>query len=137
MPRHDDVDRRPEDVLIEALLDATSRRVCRRFQFGPFLLDVGDQRLFRQETPVHLPPKEFETLRLLVERRGRLITKQELLETVWGGVCVDEGTIAQRISFLRRILGRAEHGGPYIETVPRRGYRFVAAVSEWFESGPS
>lgn len=130
MPRHDDSDRRPEDVLIEAVLEATGRRATRIFQFGPFRLDVSDQRLFRDETPVPLPPKEFETLRLLVERHGRLVTKQELLETVWGGAYVGEGTIAQRISLLRRTLGEAEDGRPYIETVPRRGYRFAGSVSE-------
>lgn len=133
MTKHEHRDRRPEDVLVEALLEATGHRASRIFHFGPFRLDVDDQRLFRGESPVPLPPKEFDTLRLLVERRGRLITKHELLELAWGGAYVDDGTIAQRISFLRRTLGQTEEGGSYIETVPRRGYRFIHSVSESFD----
>jgi DNA-binding winged helix-turn-helix (wHTH) protein len=114
---------RPEDVLIEAVLEA--RRVAHVYAFGPFRLDVQDQRVTRDGVPVSLPPKEFETLRCLVEAHGRLVTKGELLTRVWAGVNVDEGTIAHRICALRKALGQDEEGGEYIETVPRRGYRLT------------
>jgi DNA-binding winged helix-turn-helix (wHTH) protein len=115
----------PEDVLIEAVLEA--RGAAPLYEFGPFCLDVVDQRVTRYGVPVPLPPKEFETLRCLVEARGRLVTKQELLSRVWPGVNVDEGTIAHRICALRKVLGQDEQGSDYIiETVPRRGYRLVS-----------
>lgn len=115
---------RPEDALIEAVLEA--RRVAAHvYEFGRFRLDVQDQRVTRDGVPVSLPPKEFETLRCLVEAHGRLVTKGELLARVWAGVNVDEGTIAHRICALRKALGQDEEGREYIETVPRRGYRLT------------
>jgi DNA-binding winged helix-turn-helix (wHTH) protein len=119
---------RPEAALIQAVLDARGlgRRV---YTFGKFRLDVEDQRVTTDDGVIlDLPPKEFETLRCLVEAGGRLVTKHELLDRVWTGVYVDEGTIAQRISALRKALGRDEHGRDYIETVPRRGYRLAPTV---------
>ena len=113
---------RPEDVLIQAVLDA-HRVVSEVYEFGPFRLEVRDQRLTRDGVPVALPPKEFETLLCLAEAGGRLVTKEELLTRVWAHVHVDAGTIAHRICALRKILGEGEHGPGYIETVPRRGYR--------------
>jgi DNA-binding winged helix-turn-helix (wHTH) protein len=115
---------RPEDVLIEAVLEAR-RLTTPVYEFGRFCLDVQDQRVTRDGVPLALPPKEFETLRCLVEARGRLVTKAELFTRVWAGVNVDEGTIAHRICALRKILGQDERGREYIETVPRRGYRIT------------
>jgi DNA-binding winged helix-turn-helix (wHTH) protein len=119
----DDRFTRPEDVLIAALLESKHRAAQRFYEFGPFRLDVADQRVTRDGVPVPLPPKEFETLKCLVEAGGRLVTQQELLSRVWANVNVEVGTIAQRISALRRALGCDEGGRDYIETVPRRGYR--------------
>lgn len=119
----------PEDVLIAALLESQQKAAQRFYDFGPFRLDVADQRLTRGGEPVPLPPKEFDTLRCLVEARGRLVTQQELLARVWADVNVEVGTIAQRISALRKALGRDETGRDYIETVPRRGYRLRDAGS--------
>ena len=89
---------------------------------------MADQRLLRDGTQVPLPPKEFDTLLCLVEARGKLVTQHELLSRVWQGVNVEVGTIAQRISALRKALGLNEAGQDYIETVPRRGYRLNAEV---------
>ena len=114
---------RPEDVLIAALLESQQQAARRFHEFGPFRVDVADQRLTRDGAPVPLPPKEFDTLVCLVEARGRLVTQEELLARVWPGVNVEVGTIAQRISALRKALGRNAAGEDYIETVPRRGYR--------------
>jgi DNA-binding winged helix-turn-helix (wHTH) protein len=118
----------PEDVLIEALVEATGRATDRVYEFGGFRLEVPEQRLLREGVTVPLPPKEFETLRLLVERHGRLVSKQALLERVWAGTFVGDDTIAQRISLLRKALGGESAASKYIETVPKRGYRFVARV---------
>lgn len=126
---NDDPLTRPEDVLIEALLESKQQAAQRFYEFGSYRLDVADQRLTRDGVPIPLPPKEFDTLLCLVEARGRLVTQQELLSRVWQGVNVEVGTIAQRISALRKALGRNETGQDYIETVPRRGYRLNAEVS--------
>ena len=120
---------RPEDVLIEALLQATGRAAGAVYEFGSFRLEVGEQRLLKDGTVVSLAPKEFETLRLLVERHGRLVTKQEMLDRIWSGTFVGDDTIAQRISCLRKALGGDVDSAKYIETVPKRGYRFVADVT--------
>jgi DNA-binding winged helix-turn-helix (wHTH) protein len=117
---------RPEDVLIEALLEAQG--VADAYEFGCFRLEMRDQRVTRAGVPVPLPPKEFATLRCLVEAQGRLVTKEELLARVWEGVHVDEGTIAHRICALRKVLGQDEQGRDYVETVPRRGYRLAVKL---------
>jgi DNA-binding winged helix-turn-helix (wHTH) protein len=131
---------RPEDVLIEALLQATGKSSGAVYEFSSrrsgeaaeaddtFRLDVADGRLLREGQVVSLAPKEFDTLRLLVERHGRLVTKQDLLDRVWAGTFVGDDTIAQRISVLRKALGDAGTSAKYIETVPKRGYRFIAEV---------
>lgn len=120
---------RPEDVLIEAVLEA--RRLAGDvYEFGPFRLDVPDRRVTRDGVVIFLPPKEFDTLHYLVEARGRLVTKAQLLRRVWGDVNVEEGTVAQRICALRKALGRDEDGREYIETVPRAGYRLQACCSD-------
>jgi DNA-binding winged helix-turn-helix (wHTH) protein len=118
---------RPEDVLIEALIQATGRTAQAVYEFDEYRLDIADERLLRNGVPVPLAPKEFETLRFLIERHGRLVTKQELLDRVWAGTFVGDDTIAQRISCLRKALGDSA-SQKYIETVPKRGYRFAADV---------
>ena len=95
---------------------------------GPFRLDPADRLLWRDGRPVPLPPKAVETLLVLVDRPGRLVTKEDLLRAVWPDTFVEENNLAQHISTLRRVLGEALPEGPVIETVPRRGYRFVAPV---------
>ena len=119
---------RPEDVLIEALVQAAARPADPVYEFEGFRLEVGQGRLLRDGVAVPLPPKEFETLRVLVERHGQLVSKQTLLDCVWAGTFVGDDTIAQRISLIRKALGGDAAGSKYIETVPKRGYRFVGAV---------
>jgi Tol biopolymer transport system component/DNA-binding winged helix-turn-helix (wHTH) protein len=84
---------------------------------------------------VRLTPKELDTLSALVRGAGRLMSKEELLKEIWPDTFVGEATLAQNVFTLRRALGEAEGGKSYIETVPRRGYRFAAAVREVREGG--
>ncbi len=86
----------------------------------------------RRHTQIHLPPKAFDSLVLLVENQGHLLEKEELLKKVWPDSFVEESSLAQHISLLRKALqdGDDGHGPKYIETVPRRGYRFIAEVRE-------
>jgi TolB-like protein/DNA-binding winged helix-turn-helix (wHTH) protein len=86
--------------------------------------------LRREDQPVILPPKDLETLLVLVEKAGHIVEKEELLQKVWPGVFVEEGNLSRRIFNLRQVLGDAPDGREYIETIPRRGYRFVAAVQQ-------
>jgi DNA-binding winged helix-turn-helix (wHTH) protein len=111
------------------------------FRFGSFLLDVGERRLLREGRPISLTPKVFDTLAYLVTRHGHLVGKDELLESVWGGAAVEEGSLPRAIHVLRKVLtpGNGDSALPlkYIETVPTKGYRFVAAVTCVDDQSPS
>jgi DNA-binding winged helix-turn-helix (wHTH) protein/pimeloyl-ACP methyl ester carboxylesterase len=98
------------------------------YRFGPFHLDVRERRLSRDGEVIPLRLKVFDTLRALVENAGRLVTKQELLDTVWPQTAVEENNLNHNVSVLRRALGERATGQQYIETVPRVGYRFAASV---------
>ncbi|MFN2415596.1 MAG: winged helix-turn-helix domain-containing protein [Pyrinomonadaceae bacterium] len=106
------------------------------YEFGSFALDVSERVLARAGEPVHLTPKEFDTLLALVRGAGRVMSKEELLKEIWPDTFVGEATLAQNVFTLRRALGEAEGGRPFIETVPRRGYRFAAKVTERREAAP-
>jgi TolB-like protein/DNA-binding winged helix-turn-helix (wHTH) protein/Tfp pilus assembly protein PilF len=96
------------------------------YEFGPFRLNPAERLLLRDQRIVSLPPKAFDTLLLLVEQSGHLMTKEEMLKRLWPNTFVEEANLAQYISAIRRALGDREGGEPYIETVPKAGYRFVA-----------
>ena len=100
------------------------------YRFGPFQLDARERRLSRGSDLIPLRLKVFDTLLVLVEHAGRLVTKQELLDTVWPGTAVEENNLNHNVSMLRKALGERATGQQYIETVPRVGYRFVASPSE-------
>src|SRR5262245_33071424 len=100
----------------------------RAYRFGPFQLDVRERRLSRGAEAIPLRLKVFDTLRVLVENAGRLLTKQELLDAVWPETAVEENNLNHNVSVLRKALGEEAAGRQYIETVPRVGYRFVAAI---------
>jgi DNA-binding winged helix-turn-helix (wHTH) protein/Tol biopolymer transport system component len=99
------------------------------YTFGPFRLDPSERALLRDGSPVSLPPKAFDLLVVLVERPGRLVTKDELLSEVWPDTFVEEANLPYTVSLLRKALG--DDGEPYqfIETVSKRGYRFKGAVA--------
>lgn len=96
------------------------------YEFGPFRLDTAERTLWRGGEPVALTPKAIDTLLVLVQNRGRLVEKQELLRSVWADTFVEDVNLHVQISLLRKTLG----DGDYIATIPRRGYRFTAPVSE-------
>ena len=102
----------------------------RRFQFGPFVLDVEEQVLYRGSDLVALTPKAFETLSALVEAAGHVVDKDDLLRRVWPDTFVEEGSLTRNISSIRKALGDFSGEPGYIETVPKRGYRFAAPVRE-------
>jgi DNA-binding winged helix-turn-helix (wHTH) protein/pimeloyl-ACP methyl ester carboxylesterase len=106
----------------------TNTAVRDAYRFGPFLLDVRERRLVRGDEVIPLRLKVFDTLRVLVENAGRLVTKQELLDTVWPETAVEENNLNHNVSVLRKALGERATGQQYIETVPRVGYRFAAPV---------
>ncbi|HWS99282.1 MAG TPA: winged helix-turn-helix domain-containing protein [Pyrinomonadaceae bacterium] len=105
-----------------------SARPPRFYDFGPFRLDRAERRLLRGARPVQLTIKAFETLLALVENEGRVLGKDELIARVWPDAVVEEGSLNVNIYTLRRALGETQGGSKYIETVPRRGFRFVAQV---------
>src|SRR5579864_7712045 len=98
------------------------------YEFGPFRLDPAERSLLRDGKAVPLTPKAFELLVLLVENRGHLLKKDELIERVWPNTFVEEANLAQNVSALRKALDDKNGGAQYIETVPKGGYRFTAAV---------
>jgi TolB-like protein/cytochrome c-type biogenesis protein CcmH/NrfG len=92
--------------------------------FGAFSLDLATKELRHRSSYVSVPPKELELLVLLAREPGRILGKRQLIETVWPGVYVEEGNLARHISFLRQRLSTFEPGADFIETIPKRGYRF-------------
>ncbi len=114
----------------EFFLNATMNRPGNHlYEFGRFRLDPAEHSLLRDGQPVALRPKVFDILLVLVENSGHLVEKEELLEKVWPGQFVEEGNLNKNISMLRQALGESPASHQYIETVPKRGYRFVAKVS--------
>ena len=106
------------------------------YEFGPFRLDAEEHLLLRDGEPVPLEPKVFDTLVLLIRNSGHLLEKDELMDKVWPDAEVEEGSLTRNISTLRRVLGDGENGLRYIETVSRRGYRFVASVRDLGDESP-
>jgi Tol biopolymer transport system component/DNA-binding winged helix-turn-helix (wHTH) protein len=106
------------------------------YEFGPFRMDLGERLLLRDGEPVPLTPKAFETLLVLVQNRGHVVEKDELMNKVWPDTFVEEVGLARNISVLRKVLEGGSDRHHYIETIPKRGYRFRAEVREWDEGAP-
>ena len=103
---------------------------ARVYQFDSFLFDQTERILLYGKTPVALPPKVFDVLSVLIESAGHLVTKATLLEKVWPDTFVEEANVSVNIAILRKILRQSAGGQPYVETVRKRGYRFVVKVLE-------
>src|SRR5258705_13695841 len=100
------------------------------YEFGPFILDTTQHLLLLQGKPVPLTPKTYDLLVVLVENNGRVILKDELMKMVWVDSFVEDSNLTQQISAGRRALGEPAGEDRYIVTVPGKGYRFAAAVTE-------
>jgi TolB-like protein/DNA-binding winged helix-turn-helix (wHTH) protein len=100
------------------------------YEFGPYRFDSAQHLLFRGGEVVSLAPKAVETLVVLVENHGQLVEKENLMKAVWPETFVEEANLTVHVSALRKVFQDGGNGGIYIETVPRRGYRFVAPVLE-------
>jgi DNA-binding winged helix-turn-helix (wHTH) protein/TolB-like protein len=99
------------------------------YEFGPFRLDTRARRLWRESSPVPLTAKALETLVVLVENSGEVVSKGDLIDHVWGETAVEENNLTQQISALRKAFGEKAADHKFIVTVPGRGYSFVAPVA--------
>ena len=105
-----------------------SRQPLRLYEFGPFRLNVTERLLQRSDVEIPLTPKVIDTLVVLVENSGHVLGKDELMRELWPDSFVEESSLSQNISLLRKALGENGNAQQYIETIPKRGYRFVANV---------
>ena len=102
-----------------------------RYAFGDFVLERSQQRVRRRDgSSLNLTPRLFSALLLFVENAGALLDKDALMLALWPGLVVEENSLSQVISGLRRALADDSHDSRYIQTVPRRGFRFIATVTE-------
>jgi len=109
----------------------------RRYQFDSFSLDPNERRLFAGELPVELNTRYFDALLLLLQHPGMLLSKERFLQEVWRGIPVTDEVLTQCIKTLRRQLGDSATQPRLIETVPKHGYRFIAAVNCVSDSAPA
>jgi len=107
-----------------------SKEIKHFYEFGAFRIDTVNRLLLNNGEPVPLKAKAIDTLLLLIEHNGEVVEKDELMRDLWPDSFVEEGNLTQNIYVLRKAL----RDGGYIETIPRRGYRFAAEVKEWDES---
>ncbi|HEX5217425.1 MAG TPA: winged helix-turn-helix domain-containing protein [Vicinamibacterales bacterium] len=98
------------------------------YEFGPFRLDATDRLLWRDSELISLTPKALDLLVLLVESGGRVVTKEDLMRRLWPDAFVEEANLSHHVYKIREALGEHPDGGQYIDTLARRGYRFVAPV---------
>src|SRR5947199_7867239 len=97
-------------------------------EFGPFRLDAEAEILFRGAEPTVLGQRAVALLRLLLERAGAPVSKDALIEAAWPGLAIEDSNLTVQIAALRRVFKEAPGGADWIETLPRRGYRYVGPV---------
>lgn len=100
------------------------------FHFGPFQLDTHQRLLLRAGKPIPMAPKALSILQVLVENHGKLVERDDLINRVWPNLFVEEGNLTVNVFALRKVLDAAFEGQSTIETIPKRGYRFVVPVQE-------
>lgn len=113
------------------------KKESRLYEFDQFYLDASEHILLYDMQEVPLTPKVFETLLLLVENSGHVVRKEELLSTIWPDSIVEEGSLSQNISLLRKALGDSRDGQRFIATIPKRGYKFIAPVKAVNNNAPA
>ncbi len=99
------------------------------WSFGPYRLDPANARLWRETQPVRLTPKAFQVLCYLAERPGQLVTKEELFQVVWADTIISDATMTSAIQEIRKALQDNAKSPQYLETVPKRGFRFIGEVA--------
>jgi DNA-binding winged helix-turn-helix (wHTH) protein len=104
------------------------------YHFKSFRLDVKERQLLHHGNSIPITPKAFDVLAALVERNGHLVEKEELLRIVWSDSFVEEANVARIVHTLRKVLGEDDNGNKFIETVAKKGYRFVAEVEKVCET---
>src|SRR5687767_4265340 len=114
-----------------------SHQIRHLYEFGPFRLDPEKPCLWRNGEPVSLTPKAVETLIVLVQQSGQLVERERLMNAIWPNTFVEDGNLNFNVSVLRKALGTDETGEQYIQTIPRRGYRFNADVRQVAEEVPA
>jgi DNA-binding winged helix-turn-helix (wHTH) protein/TolB-like protein len=122
--------------LESALIDEETRYTGIAYVFGPFRLEPDECLLLRDGEPVAMTPRAFDLLRLLVESAGHLKPREDLIEALWPTAVVEDNSLPWNVSAVRKALGDSSEAPRYIETVPRRGYRFIAPVAVEHASGP-
>jgi len=105
------------------------------YRFGEFTVDSDQRILLQNDKPIPLTPKAFDTLLILVENSGRIVEREELMNRVWPDSFVEESNLSFNIQQLRKSLRDNARRPRYIETVARRGYRFIAEVEEVLSRG--
>ncbi len=105
------------------------------YEFGEYRVDPEERTLLRGEDPIPLPPKAFETLLILVQNSGHLVTKDDLMKSLWPDTFVEESNLSQNVFVLRKALGESAQDARSIITVPGRGYRFVEKVKQVADAG--
>lgn len=118
----------PRPVLVSS--DDRTQVGCERLEFGPFRLDLRTRELLREGQPVAITPKSFDVLALLARRADSVVTKDEIIQSVWRGTSVTDDSLSRVIYLLRRALGDDASASKYIATVPRYGYRLAALVRQ-------
>jgi DNA-binding winged helix-turn-helix (wHTH) protein/TolB-like protein len=98
------------------------------YEFGPFVLDTMQHALLKHGAPVDITPKTYDTLLVLLQNNGRMLSKEELIQAVWPDSFVEESNLTQQVSMIRRALGESATEQRYVITVPGRGYRFTGDV---------
>jgi eukaryotic-like serine/threonine-protein kinase len=106
-----------------------------RVRFGAFVLDPSTRKLWRGDEPLPLPTRAIDVLAHLIAQRGRIVDKDELVAAVWHDVAVTDDSLIHAVSVIRRALGDEPSNASFVETVPRRGYRFVGHVEVLEETG--
>ncbi len=107
------------------------------FEFGEFVLDTREKVLLRNQEPISITPKAFSLLQTLVENHGHILAKDQLMATVWANSFVEESNLTFTVNLLRKTLADSSQNPRYIETVPKRGYRFIAPVVQFKNIKPS
>src|SRR5580692_490377 len=102
--------------------------VIEGYEFGPYRIDTGERLLRRAGEFIPLPPKVADTLLVLLRNAGRMVDKSDLMKAVWPDTFVEEGALTRNISLLRKTLGDTGEEAAYVETIPKRGYRFIAPL---------